>query len=104
MREIKNNIYLLSIYYKIKYFKENWKMVIHLLFGTYKFGVNNELWCSHRLSLFAVPWKKRFMPSKIRQRYEGMRFRAIACGFIPKDKAEKIFYLFIRKIRHSRHY
>ncbi len=86
-----------KIYYKLKYFKENWKMIIHLLFGTYKFGVNNNLWCEFP-SGFGVPWRKRFIPSKIRQRYEGMRFRAIACGFIPKVKAQKLFSAYIKKI------
>jgi len=100
MREIKilRSDYLSSSYYKAKYFKENWKMIIHFLFGTYRFGVNNELWWQYKHSLFGVPWRKRFIPSKIRQRYEGMRFRAIACRFIPKDKAEKIFSVFIRKL------
>jgi len=90
----------LSIFYKIKYFNENWKMIIHLLFGTYRFGVNNELWCQYN-SMFGIPWRKRFIPSKIKYRYEGMRFRAIACYFIPKDKAEKIFSRFIKKIERK---
>ena len=80
-----------NIIYKSKYFKENWKMIIHLLFGTYKFGVNNDRRWSTFDSMFGVPWRKRFIPSEIKKRYQGMKFRAVACYFIPKDVADKLF-------------
>ena len=37
----------------------NWKLIIHLLFRTYRFGVNNE-WRSSFDSIFGLPIRKRF--------------------------------------------
>ena len=66
---------------------KNWKLIIHLLLGTYKFGVNNDTWWHHR-SLFGVPLRDRLKPSKILLRYRMMRIRA-KCGFIPDKKLDK---------------
>jgi hypothetical protein len=85
-----------SLFYKIKYFKSNWKEVIHLLFGTYRFGVNNDRWSSHD-SMWGVPWNERFKPSKLKQRYQMMKIRACAGLFIPSDEAKKLFPSFFRK-------
>ena len=71
------------------YFKNNWKMIIHLLFSTYYFGVNNRWW-SEFPSIFGVPFYKR-TPRKIRQNYEGARFRAIHCYFIDESLSKILF-------------
>ena len=65
-------------------------MIVHLLFGTYRFGVNNVK-RSEFDSMFGVPWRKRFIPSEIRKRCQGMRFRAVGCYFLPKDVTDKLF-------------
>jgi len=68
---------------KLKYFRENWKLMFHLLFSTYHFGVNNKWWSDFD-SIFGVPWYKR-TPKKIIENYRGMRFRAVACHFISDE-------------------
>lgn len=82
-------LHLQKVIDRIKYFKQNWKLVIHLLFGTYRFGVDNSKWSSFD-SMFGVPLRERFIPSKILQRYRMMKVRA-SCGFIPKEDFKKMF-------------
>ena len=45
MKKLKNME--LKMIKKINYILENWKMIVHLLFKTQRFGVNNLLWSSH---------------------------------------------------------
>ena len=42
---------------RLRYFKKNWKIGIHLLFRTKRFGVNNQRWSTFD-SLFGRPTKK----------------------------------------------
>jgi hypothetical protein len=72
-----------------KWIKENWKMIIHLLLGTKRFGVNNKWWNEFD-SIFGIPWYKR-TPRKIYINYQGAKFRAIACYFI-SDKTKSILF------------
>lgn len=74
---------------KIKWIKENWKMSIHLLLGTKRFGVNNKWWSDFD-SLFGIPWYKR-TPRRIITNYKLARFRAIACHFIT-DETKRILF------------
>lgn len=76
---------------KIKYLAENWKLVVHLMFRTKRFGVNNQWWAS-----FDSMWGYSFL-GKVRHvlsikslvnEYQMMRFRATACHFIPDDEKE----------------
>ncbi len=69
------------------YFIENWKMVIHLLFKTKRFGVNNQLW-SEKDSLFGVSWLIGL--SQAIKNYKMMKVRAFS-GFIPLNQAIDIF-------------
>ena len=71
------------------YIKENWKQIIHLLLGTYKFGVNNQWW-SDFPSLFGIPLYKR-TPRRILQNYRMAKFRAIHCFFVTTETAWKLF-------------
>ena len=71
-------------------------MIIHVLFGTYRFGVDNKTWNDFD-SLFGVPMRKRFIPKEIILRYRTMRARAL-CGFIPYDDAKKLFPRYLRKL------
>lgn len=68
----------------------NWKMIIHFLFTTYKFGVNNEWWCDFK-SIFGRPWYRRINPYTIWQNYLGMRFRVKACYFVPTHVGNRLF-------------
>ena len=58
-------------------------MIVHLLFNTYRFGVNNQWWCTFD-SMFGKPWKDRVKPKQWLQSYRGMKFRAIGCYFVAK--------------------
>ena len=72
---------------RVIYFIENWKMVIHLLFKTKRFGVNNQLW-AERDSLFGVSWLTGW--SQVFKNYKMMKVRAFS-GFIPLNQAIELF-------------
>ena len=77
--------------YTIAFLKANWKLVIHLLFRTYHFGVNNQWWY-HDKGVFGLPWYKRFWPNQIRRNIWGMWFRSSPeVGFIPQEKYLKMW-------------
>ena len=78
---------------------QNWKLITHLLFNTYYFGVNNQWW-SQWPSLFGKPIMKRFNMYQIRNNYEEMRFRACHCYFI--SKPQKIFPRYYKKKRSKK--
>jgi hypothetical protein len=73
----------------IKYYLQNWKLGIHLLFKTYRFGVNNEWWCNYD-SMFGEPFYKRF---NILQSYRQLRFRA-EIGFIDEQTFKLLFPIY----------
>lgn len=73
----------------------SWKFLIHILFGTYKFGVDNQ-WRSSVRSMYGVPSKDRFNLFKIIQRYKMARTRAF-CGFVPLSDAVKMFPIYARR-------
>jgi len=79
--------------FKIKYLLKNWKMIIHLLFYTKRFGVNNEWWNNFD-SIWGWSWEKRIisiiMIKPIIRNYKMMKFRA-GIGFVLKDTYQKIF-------------
>lgn len=72
---------------RVIYFIENWKMVIHLIFKTKRFGVNNQLW-AERDSLFGVSWLTGW--SQAIKNYKMMKVRAFS-GFIPLNQAILMF-------------
>lgn len=71
----------------IRFFFANWKMCIHLLIRTKRFGVNNEWWGLFD-SLFGWPmWKIIFGILTVRpiiDNYRSMKFRA-KIGFVHPD-------------------
>ena len=73
----------------VEYTLQNWKLITHLLLGTYRFGVNNHWWNSYD-SLFGIPWYKR-TPHRMLTNYRGMKFRALKCYFITSETANKIW-------------
>lgn len=78
---------------KITYLLENWKMIIHLIFKTKHFGVNNLPWSSHP-SVFG----STFPPGVFRvlKNYRMIKIRAFS-GFIPLNDAIEMFPLHARK-------
>lgn len=76
----------------LKYYIQNWKLGIHLLFRTYRFGVNNDWWSPYD-SMFGLPFRKRFHLIK---HYREMRFRA-EIGFVSKDTFNKLFPIYSSK-------
>ena len=64
----------------LKYAIKNWKLIIHLLFRTYFFGVDNRWWFPYP-SIFGLPIKKRFSVKQILLNIRMMKIRA-NCGFI----------------------
>ena len=69
-----------------QYFINNWKLGIHLLFRTYRFGVNNEWWVLFD-SIFGLPIYQRWHLIK---RYKEMRFRS-QIGFISEKNFKMLF-------------
>lgn len=69
------------------YFMENWKMIVHLLFKTPSFGVNNLVRTRHH-SLFGA----RTMNDRlnVRKNITMMKIRAFS-GFIPLNQAIELF-------------
>ena len=78
-----------NLKFKLKYGRKNWKLLVHLMFSTYYFGVNNE-WSSTFPSMFGVPIYKRTL-SKVLLNYKLAKLRAVSCGFISKRSAQKLF-------------
>jgi len=80
---------------RIRYSTENWKLVIHLLFRTYRFGVDNKWWNEFD-SIFGLPISKRW---NIKENFQLMRLRCWI-GFIPREVAEVLFPFYARKYGH----
>ena len=72
---------------------DNWKLGIHILFRTKRFGVNNEWWSQHD-SIFGWPlWKiivSIFLIKPIISNYKLMKIRA-KCGFMTSEEYMKFF-------------
>lgn len=79
---------------RIKYFIENWKTGIHLLFRTKRFGVNNKWWVEYD-STFGWSHRKKFWSiikiKPIIYNWKAMRFRAGACHFM-SDESYKLAF------------
>jgi len=78
--------------FRINYFLKNWKLCLHLLLRTKRFGVNNEWWSSFD-SIFGWPiWKiirGILLIRPIIDNYKSMKFRA-RIGFINLETLKKL--------------
>jgi hypothetical protein len=78
--------------FKIRFFFANWRMGVHLLIRTKRFGVNNEWWSSFD-SLFGWPtWKIILSILTVRpiiDNYRSMKFRA-QIGFVHSDTIKNL--------------
>ena len=73
--------------------------MVHLMFSTYYFGVNNK-WKSNFRSMFGVPIYKR-TPRKIRQNYYSAKFRALEFFFISEEEARILFPNHFKKKKYN---
>lgn len=82
----------MHIKYKLEYFFKNWRLCIHLLLRTKRFGVNGEKWSSFP-SIFGQPtWKIILSVLTIRPiifNYKMMKYRA-GLGFVHPDTLKKL--------------
>ena len=80
--------------YRIEFFRKNWKICIHLLLRTSRFGVNNEWWSSFRSIYFGDPlWKIIMNILTVRpiiHNYKAAKYRAIKLGFLHPDTVQKL--------------
>lgn len=78
---------------KFIYLKYHWRLIIHLLFRTYRFGVNNKTWKQNEFAhgFFGLPWYK-LEKWNVVHNYRQMKIR---CGpgicFIPYRTYQKLF-------------
>ena len=61
----------------------NWKLIIHVLFHTKRFGVNNQ-WMGNFDSLLAQH------RGTLWENYQAVKFRAIACGFLTREECRNL--------------
>jgi len=79
--------------YKLEYFFKNWRLCVHLLLRTKRFGVNGEWWSSFP-SIFGHPtWKiilNVFKIYPIIRNYKAVKYRATKLGFLHPDTVKKL--------------
>lgn len=76
---------------KLLYFRQNWKLCLHLVLRTKHFGVNNQLWSTFP-SMWGWSWPKILWALTIRpiiSNYKQMKFRA-RIGFVSKDTLTRL--------------
>ncbi len=79
--------------YRIKFLRENWKLCIHLLLKTRRFGMNNKRWSSFPSCFGDSLWKIainmiRMYP--IARNYKLVKIRATKLGALHPDTVEKL--------------
>lgn len=72
---------------------KHWKLIIHVLLKTNRFGVNNHWWSQYP-SCIGIVWYRQLLNIlliyPIIQNYYAMRMRALS-GWVPRQQAEKWF-------------
>ncbi len=80
--------------HRAKFYLKNWKLGIHLLFRTKRFGVNNR-WYWHYDSLFGWSTGKKIISAlliyPIVGNYKMMKFRSKHCHFLSDKSYEECF-------------
>lgn len=76
-----------SIMKRLHYIRKNLWLILHLLLGTGRFGVNNQLWARQE-SIFSKKGFKKI--TSILTNYRMMKIRAFS-GFIPLNDAIELF-------------
>ena len=81
-------------YQGVKFIIQNWKLIIHLLFKTNRFGVNNQ-WSSNFDSIFGgwTVGQRIINTIKIKPiifNYQFAKYRAVSCGFLSRESCEAL--------------
>lgn len=81
---------------RIKYYREHWKIGVHLLFRTKRFGVNNEAWpIGPGDSMFGLSnWKIFWAIIRIKPiilNWKCMKFRSKCCHFLTDETYELVY-------------
>lgn len=80
----------------IKYYKENWKIFIHLLLRTKRFGVNNKWWNDYD-SIFGLPVNKiicRIIKvTPLITEWKKIKFRAVSCHFMTDEEKKMVGWI-----------
>jgi hypothetical protein len=75
--------------YSLKYYKKNWKIFLHLLLRTKRFGVNNKWWNDFDsifgLSTIRILWRIILIKPLIVE-WTKIKFRIVACHFITDEE------------------
>jgi hypothetical protein len=76
----------------MKFIFQYWKLGVHFIFRTKRFGVNNEWWVNWD-SMFGWSWYKRLWMMirvlPIIENYKLMWFRSVACHFMDDEQKRK---------------
>jgi len=73
---------------RLKFVLKNWKLGVHLIFKTNRFGVNNGWWSQFDSLFGASCFRERL---SIRRNWKLMRHRAGACYFLDDESYELLF-------------
>ncbi len=80
--------------YKLEYFLKNWRLGIHLILRTKRFGVNGKWWSSFPSFYFGDPTRRIIlnvlMIYPIIFNYKMMKYRAVSLGFLHPDTVRKL--------------
>ena len=88
---------------KIEFYKKNWKLGIHLVFKTKRFGVNNWWWSDFDSMFSWTVWERIHAVITIRPFLRNLKlvwFRAVACHFMT-DEEKKIVGWYRKPGEHS---
>ena len=77
---------------RMKWICRHWKLIVHLLLKTNRFGVNNQ-WASNFDSIMGgwTNWQRIFailMVKPVWKNYQYAKLRATACGFLTREECE----------------
>ena len=61
----------------------HWKLIVHVLFHTKRFGVNNQ-WTSQFVSLLSEH------KGNLVENYKAAKFRATTCGFLTREECKSL--------------
>jgi hypothetical protein len=87
---------------RINFIRKNWKLGMHLMFHTKRFGVNNDWWSLWDSKAFGITtWRiiwdaVRVIP--IIQNYKSMRWRAGALHFMTDEQFQIAFGVSKKKV------
>ena len=73
---------------RLKFMLKNWKLGVHLIFRTKRFGVNNKRWSQFDSLFGASSFRERF---SVRHNWKLMKHRAGACYFLGDEEYELLF-------------